>query len=1430
MKRAGLINLICSLIVVISLTIAGIATVVIGKAIAEESDGAPSLFERGNLVLSSASATTIYSGKKLTNSAWELLEGQLKSGHKLYVTVSGSQTGVGISENHIVATVKDDDGVDVTDQYNIEYRPGALNVRARTITINAESDMKVYDGTPLVADGYKLESKSSLLSGDILRVSVEGSITEKGSADSTVTDVQIYDQFGNDVTHNYNIKTGKGNLVVYTPDDLVIKTLESQKSYDGTPLTSNEWEHESGELLDGHRIVVEAYGSQTDVGTSPNEFEAYVVDEYGNDVSDNYSIVKVPGDLTVSKREVEIQSESDQKRYDGTPLTNPGFSVLPLEVMYNPYIIFDVKVTGTVTEPSKVENTIDSYKITDSSGRDITDFFDVKLTPGELEILPEDLDLINITYLGGSAEKIYDGKPLTSEKWEILEGELLPGHVSDVVCLGSITDAGKANNDIKVVIRNEQGYDVSGFYNITTTPGILKVDPIAIEIKSNTAEKVYDGTPLTDTGYTVIPEAFLESYRLEVNVTGTITDPGERPNTIRSCTVTALDGSPINQDNFEIVRVEGILSIVASEEDLKPILVYKTDSSRKTYDGKPLTNSGYRRTSGELLDGHFEKVEMNASITDVGTVSNTITVRIVDGEDNDVSDQYIIKCEGKNVGTLEVLPKSVTIVANSDSQVYDGTPLTNDGYTLGDDFLFSEDYTVNVSIEGSQTNAGVSANKITSYEIYDADGNPITKNYDITTVNGKLEVTKRKIKISPVDATKAYDGTPLTCTEYELSPADNAVLSAHELYVEISGSQTEPGSSYSKISNVEITDKNTGYSVMDNYKIDFSSKGTLKVTEAASGGAGGSANDGGIGIGGGSKSNKVVFKVKTNSSETLYLKMASYGNYTTRAESDKCSWTKAPEYTGTLLPNGESPYFVTSYIIANNTGNTAKKKCYYIKPQTSIDVLPYFVNNTAQDVYGSSFVGSSTDSIVKGTSDYVQSEFSYYTWSGQTNYTMPSYCKEAELLYRNFVSENYLYVDDDTLAYLEEIINLNGDLFDTSKHDVTKIIKNVSTYIKKSAKYNLDYNTALDNEYNIVVSFLRDYKVGICQHYASAATLLFRALGIPARYTTGFAVSTKANTEVSVSAKMAHAWVEVYINGIGWVNVEVTGTGSPALGQDSFELTVKPVHTEEIVDTTELFAQQSVTVTGFEALREAGYTYKLYDDDIIVSGSNAGLGKTESAVERFRIYDEFGNLVYDKESGLGEDIFSVTYETGTIHRYLSVLRYSSAGVNRTKTYDGVAIEFTEDDCILVDGVIYSGYDVIVTPTVQVNAADIPARFTVKFTQNGEDVTDHYKISYEYGRLTVYKKNIDLTAADATKPWDQKPLTKNELVDDYADKLAPGDWIDLDALVIEGSQTNIGYSSNVIRKVVIRNANGTDVTANYNITIHDGLLTVTRPVK
>ena len=77
------------------------------------------------------------------------------------------------------------------------------------------------------------------------------------------------------------------------------------------------------------------------------------------------------------------------------------------------------------------------------------------------------------------------------------------------------------------------------------------------------------------------------------------------------------------------------------------------------------------------------------------------------------------------------------------------------------------------------------------------------------------------------------------------------------------------------------------------------------------------------------------------------------------------------------------------------------------------------------------------------------------------------------------------------------------------------MIAAVASYIRGAAKYNLRYDRRLDAEADVAVSFLESYREGICQHYATAATAMYRALGIPARYVVGYMGQTEAGESVS---------------------------------------------------------------------------------------------------------------------------------------------------------------------------------------------------------------------------------------------------------------------------------------------------------------------------
>lgn len=104
----------------------------------------------------------------------------------------------------------------------------------------------------------------------------------------------------------------------------------------------------------------------------------------------------------------------------------------------------------------------------------------------------------------------------------------------------------------------------------------------------------------------------------------------------------------------------------------------------------------------------------------------------------------------------------------------------------------------------------------------------------------------------------------------------------------------------------------------------------------------------------------------------------------------------------------------------------------------------------------------------------------------------------------------------------------------------------VRNQLAAHADYNL-YLSDIPAGTDTVQYFLETGHEGYCMHFASAGTLILQELGIPARYASGYIVKRDAFREIfhegalaKVYDRNAHAWVEIYMENIGWVPVEMT--------------------------------------------------------------------------------------------------------------------------------------------------------------------------------------------------------------------------------------------------------------------------------------------------
>lgn len=103
-------------------------------------------------------------------------------------------------------------------------------------------------------------------------------------------------------------------------------------------------------------------------------------------------------------------------------------------------------------------------------------------------------------------------------------------------------------------------------------------------------------------------------------------------------------------------------------------------------------------------------------------------------------------------------------------------------------------------------------------------------------------------------------------------------------------------------------------------------------------------------------------------------------------------------------------------------------------------------------------------------------------------------------------------------------------------------VKAIEEYLTAHYQYTLKPGK-VEAEEDFVDQFLFENKKGYCTYFASALALLTRSIGIPCRYAEGYVLPNtleQNETFYRVTNKRAHAWVEVYFEGMGWILFEAT--------------------------------------------------------------------------------------------------------------------------------------------------------------------------------------------------------------------------------------------------------------------------------------------------
>ncbi len=456
------------------------------------------------------------------------------------------------------------------------------------------------------------------------------------------------------------------------PAPAAVTTGSASKLYDGTPLTSSEASVSGIVDADKDAVKVTATGSITEIGTAEN---TYTID-WGTAKSSNYTLSETLGTLEVTQNDTEVTftAPSDSKTYDGTPLQAGEVTVTGLPEGFT----YTAAASGSQTDAGSSETAVDSYKILNADGNDVTaGFSNIKTVKGTLTVNPA-----AVTITTESASKQYDGKPLN--------GTVSVSGIPDaekekikVTATGSITEVGTTESSYTI----DWGDAKSSNYTVSETIGTLEVTKNSTEITftSASAEKTYDGTPLTATAVTAegLPDGF--TFVSSAGGSFAVINAGSYPNSFddmsysfvdengnemagwRKAMIKNADGKDVT-DNFSNLKfVEGTLTIKALD------VIFELNSYDTEFNGQKVLPDGMDGTYGDggEVDEEYENMEVDEFNCPVHL---TCAYRLTGGGEIQIDvDGY------SDAGTYDYEPVK-TFLAGTESNY--NVSYTNTGFTI----------------------------------------------------------------------------------------------------------------------------------------------------------------------------------------------------------------------------------------------------------------------------------------------------------------------------------------------------------------------------------------------------------------------------------------------------------------------------------------------------------------------------------------------------------------------------------------------------------------------------------------------------------------------------------------------------------------------------------------------------------------------------
>ena len=275
-----------------------------------------------------------------------------------------------------------------------------------------------------------------------------------------------------------------------------------------------------------------------------------------------------------------------------------------------------------------------------------------------------------------------------------------------------------------------------------------------------------------------------------------------------------------------------------------------------------------------------------------------------------------------------------------------------------------------------------------------------------------------------------------------------------------------------------------------------------------------------------------------------FFRTRSYGNY------KKNKWTNADAYMAKNISEESVNPLQYSFDKLSNIVSTSSYEIDYHKSGKYYPTPAYEARNNQglnSDSHGLENPETNPTEDFPKQTHYSTHGIGFYPASSYSIIMtkLASFSSKAisqdEKEYRNYVREKYLTVDEKYKEYLLDFANKKEiEINNETYGHVSQINEIFKDY--KMKDFTEDMLKAYPDGVDQITYFLEHPEEGgTSGNFASATTLLYRSLGIPARYVEGyFDINLEGTPTRTVGGLQAHSWVEIYIDDLGWMMVDTS--------------------------------------------------------------------------------------------------------------------------------------------------------------------------------------------------------------------------------------------------------------------------------------------------